>query len=157
MMIYLLVFMFVLVMQNKYLPTLASLEHLKPHIGDCFVCNESFLGQPGIENSPSWEMSLMCHKWDILWSHMCPLSPLPPVVCQPGTQTFSGGINLLTYEEVGELEIREIIMTLGVAHNQIIIYNKNNDNNDNSTVAGQPQIIFYPPVLYLIFAKFRFL
>ena len=60
---------------------------------------------------------------------MCPLSPLPLVVCQPGTQTFSGGINLLSHEE---LEIREIIITLGVAQNQII-----NNNNDNCTVAGQ--------------------
>ena len=74
MMIYILVFMFVLAMQNKYLPTiplyhLASSEHLKPHIGDCFVRNESILGQPdlpGVENSPSWEISLKCHKWHIL-------------------------------------------------------------------------------------------
>ena len=45
-----------------------------------------------------------------------------------------GGINHLSPEELGKLEIREMIMTLGVTNNQIIIsifY-----NNDSSAGAG---------------------
>ena len=99
MMIYLLVFMFVLAMQNKYLPTLASSEHLKPHIGHCFVWNESFLFSPSLELrlcSPSWEMCVMWHKLHILWSHilicvLSPLSPLPSSRMSPGNTDIQWG------------------------------------------------------------------
>ena len=54
---------------------------------------------------------------------MCPLSPLPSGRMSGGNTDILWGINHLSREELGELEIREIIMTLGVTNYQIILYN----------------------------------
>ena len=67
---------------------------------------------------------------------MCPLSPLPSGRMSGGNTDILWGINHLSREELGELEIREIIMTLGVTNTKIIICNK-----DDSAIAGQAEII----------------
>ena len=66
-----------------------------------------------------------------------------------------GGINHLSPEELGELEIREMIMTLGVTNNQIVIISIFY-NNDSSAGAGAVYLSS-STALYLIFTKFSFL